>query len=64
LTGFDFVCFSGDYILTGFDFVCFTGEYILTGFDFVCFTGDYILTGLGRDQAVQRCVTGALRPQS
>jgi hypothetical protein len=28
-------------------------------FDFVCLTGDYILTGFGRDQAVNRCVTGA-----
>jgi hypothetical protein len=32
--------------------------------DFVCFTGDYILTGFGRDQAVKRCVTGALVFQS
>jgi hypothetical protein len=29
-------------------------------FDIVCFTGDYILTGFGCDQAVNRCVTGAL----
>jgi hypothetical protein len=28
-------------------------------FDFVCFTEDYILTRFGRDEAVQRCVTGA-----
>jgi hypothetical protein len=29
-------------------------------FDFICFTGDYTLTDFGRDQAVKRCVTGAL----
>jgi hypothetical protein len=29
-------------------------------FDFVCFSGYYILMGFGRDQALKRCVTGAL----